>query len=210
MIHQILDLFNDNRTVEKIQNKLPKLFYLAELESQRAGKVGMEVGSLRERILVSLLLYKFGEQNVETEIPITKPEIDVLLFNSPISIKTKTGTGFAGVKLIWTVDAQNAKEFRERYIPHCDILYSQINWNNVGGLFYIPVEIQKNVFNIISRYKYIKLPPLGTNPRGVEITSKALQALINHTEILKIKIMWKKEKMDYNPFKRWVELWEQE
>jgi len=30
---------------------------IAELESQRAGKVGMEVGSIRERIIVSLLIY---------------------------------------------------------------------------------------------------------------------------------------------------------
>ncbi|MBN2029345.1 ThaI family type II restriction endonuclease [bacterium] len=210
MIQQILDLFNDKKTVEKIQNKLPKLFYLAELESQRAGKVGMEVGSLRERILVSLLLYKFGEKNVETEIRITEPEIDVLLFYEPISIKTKTGTGFSGVKLIWTVDEKNAKEFKENYIPHCDIMYAQINWDNIGGLFYIPVETQKNVFEKIGRYEYIKLPPLGTNPRGVEITSKALQTLTSHNETLKIEIAWKKERIEYNPFKRWVELWKQD
>ncbi len=55
---------------------MPYLFHLAELENSRAGKVGMEIGSLRERIVVSLLIYKFGEENVETEIPITEPEID--------------------------------------------------------------------------------------------------------------------------------------
>lgn len=95
---------------------MPKLFLLAEMESQRAGKIGMEVGSIRERILVSLLIYKFGEENVETEIPITKPEEDVQVFNSPISIKTKTGTGFSGVKLIWTVDAQKAQELEKPII----------------------------------------------------------------------------------------------
>ena len=34
----------------------------------------MEVGSLRERIIIALLIYKFGEANVETEIPIREPE----------------------------------------------------------------------------------------------------------------------------------------
>ena len=210
MIHQILDLFNDNRIIEKIQNKLPKLFYLAELESQRAGKVGMEVGSLRERILVSLLLYKFGEQNVETEIPITESEVDVRLFNNPISIKTKTGASYSGVKLVWTVDAQNAQEFRDSYSPSFDIIFTQIIWNSNGGLFYIPLESQIEIFREISREQYIKLPSLGTNPRGVEITSQGLQKCIDHPKTLKIDINWKREEIQFNPFKRWIELWEQD
>ncbi len=68
------DIFTEVEIVTKIQDKLPKLFQIAELESQRAGKIGMEVGSIRERIIVSLLVYKFGEENVETELPITEPE----------------------------------------------------------------------------------------------------------------------------------------
>jgi len=87
----------------------------------------MEVGSLREKILIALLIYKFGEENVETDIPITEPEVDVRLFGEPISIKTITSRGFGGVKLIWTVDPQKAKEFREGYRPCCDILLVQIN-----------------------------------------------------------------------------------
>src|SRR4030042_3733073 len=104
MIKEIAKLFSDEEIVKKIQEKLPKLFHLAELESSRAGKVGMEVGSVREKILTSLLIYKFGEKNVETEIPITEAEVDVRLFKEPISIKTITGKFFTGVKLIWTVD----------------------------------------------------------------------------------------------------------
>lgn len=70
----------------------------------------MEVGSVRERIMVALLIYKFGEANVETEIPITEPEVDAELFGAPVSIKTITGKGFGGVKLIWTVDVENTNE----------------------------------------------------------------------------------------------------
>ena len=44
----------------------------------------MEVGSLRERIIVALLIYKFGGVNVVTEIPITEPEIDVRLFGESV------------------------------------------------------------------------------------------------------------------------------
>ena len=50
----IAELFTDGSIVSKIQKRLPELFYLAELESSRAGKVGMEVGSAREKILAYL------------------------------------------------------------------------------------------------------------------------------------------------------------
>ena len=42
---KIKQLFSDITLVNKITTKLPYLFQLAELESSRAGKVGMEVGS---------------------------------------------------------------------------------------------------------------------------------------------------------------------
>jgi hypothetical protein len=119
MDDRILEIFNDSEISKKIQRKLPKLFQLAELECQRAGKIGMEVGSVREKIIVSLLIYKFGEENVETEIPITEPEVDVKLFGNPISIKTKSGNSLSGVKISWTVDAQTADEFKNNYSPSC-------------------------------------------------------------------------------------------
>lgn len=162
-------LFSDEKIVLKVQNKLPELFQIAELESQRAGKTGMEVGSIRERIIVSLLIYKFGEENVETEIPITEPEVDVKLFGNPISIKTKSGNGFTGVKLIWTVDSENALEFQNTYKPSYDMIFVRIIWGNVGGLFYFPKKLQEEVFNLLGKEKYIKLPSRGKNPRGIEI-----------------------------------------
>lgn len=87
----ISDLFTDKRLVSKVQVRLPQLFHLAELESSRAGKVGMEVGSARERILIALLIHKFGKADIETDIPITEAEVDVKLLGRPISIKTVTG-----------------------------------------------------------------------------------------------------------------------
>ena len=206
----LVKIFEDGKLIEKIKKRLPYLFQLAELESSRAGKVGREVGSLRERIVVALLTYKFGEANVETEIPITEPEVDVKLFGQPISIKTITGRGFGGVKLIWTVDAQKAKEFRETHYPHCDILLIQINWDNTGGFYYIPLEAQERLFYKVSREKYIKLPKPGTNPRGVEISKEALEALVKDKESKVIEIHWQKAKIDYNPYKRWVDYWKED
>lgn len=210
MPSRLIEIFEDEKLIEKIKRRLPYLFQLAELESSRAGKTGMEVGSLRERIIVALLIYKFGEANVETEIPITEREIDAKLFREPLSIKTITGKSFGGVKLIWTVDAQKAKEFRNEYYPHCDILLVQINWDNLGGFYYIPLEIQKRLFDKIGRRKHIKLPKAGTNPRGVEITKEALSTLAKDDESRRIEISWQKVRINFNPYKKWVDLWRED
>ncbi|MFA7290432.1 MAG: ThaI family type II restriction endonuclease [Melioribacteraceae bacterium] len=210
MDKRIKKIFEDKNNVKRIQEKLPKLFYVAELESSRAGKIGMEVGSLRERILVALMLYKCGEENVISEIPITNSEVDVIVFGNPISIKTITGTNFSGVKLIWTVDADSALRFREKYHPSCDLLFVQINWSNGGGFYYIPKEVQIEVFNDIGKENYIKLPKAGTNPRGAEMSAIALRTLTNHEHSIKIPIEWKKEIIKFNSFDRWVELWQQD
>ncbi|OQB07641.1 MAG: hypothetical protein BWY18_00262 [Candidatus Cloacimonetes bacterium ADurb.Bin211] len=207
MSDYLLQLFDDNNTVLKIQKRLPYLFQLAELESSRAGKIGMEVGSLREKIIVALLIYLFGEKNVETELAITEPELDVKLYGNPISIKTITDSKIRGIKLIWTVDALKSKEFLNSYQPKCDILLVQINWNNYGGFYYIPLSVQKSVFDKIGREKYIKLPKAGTNPRGIELTGEALDNLFKDQNSKSISIFWYRTEIFYNPYKRWIDLW---
>lgn len=206
----ITDLFTDKRLVSKIQVRLPQLFHLAELESSRAGKVGMEVGSARERILIALLIHKFGRANVETDIPITEAEVDVRLFGKPVSIKTITGKKLGGVKIIWTVDPQQALKFSYDYVPTCDVLLAQVNWGNTGGLFLFPNIAQLDVLEQIGRQRYIKLPKPGTNPRGVEISVDALSLLSKHSQSRVIPILWNKLAVDYDPYDRWLDLWEKE
>jgi len=206
----LIEVFEDEELKARIQRKLPYLFNIAELESSRAGKIGMQVGSLRENVIIALLIYKFGEQNVETEIPITEPEVDVRLFDQPVSIKTMTGKGFSGVKLIWTVDAQKAQQFRQNYYPRCDTLFVQVNWGSKGGLYYLPLEVQRKVFNALGRAAYIKLPKPGTNPRGVEITKEALEAVVTDKESKATEIYWQRTKIDYDPYQRWVDHWREE
>jgi hypothetical protein len=210
MAGKLIEIFTDRNLEEKIKKRLPYLFQLAELESSRAGKTGMEVGSVRERIIVALLIYKFGEANIETEIPITESEVDAKLFGEPVSVKTITGKSLGGVKLIWTVDAQKAIEFRENYYPSCDILLVQINWGDTGGFFYIPVDLQEKLFDKMGRENYIKLPKAGTNPRGAEITKESLSNLVADKQCQRIIIEWQKTKIDFNPYKKWVDFWEED
>lgn len=204
MSSRLVEIFEDKKLVDKIGKRLPYLFQLAELESSRAGKIGMEVGLPREKILIALLIYKFGEKNVETR-EITEPEIDVRLFESPISIKTITGSG--GIKFSWTVDPQKAREFIQTYTPKTDILLVQIRWNKTGYLFYIPLEVQQKIFRDMTRERYFKLPKPGTNPRGVEISKEALMGLIRDSDTKSIKINWERSKIEYKPYERWVDYW---
>ena len=206
----ITNLFTDQEIVTRIQAKLPELFYLAEIESSRAGKVGMEVGSARERILIALLIYKFGQENVETNIAITEPEVDVRVFGNPISIKTKTGKRLGSVKLIWTVDAEQALRFSQEYVPSCDTILAQVNWGDLGWLLFFPRSTQVEALQRIGRERYIKLPKAGTNPRGVEISADALNILDGHPQSLKIPVKWHRKAIDYNPYERWLELWERD
>jgi len=56
MNKNIIELFTDEEIISKIRHKLPRLFQIAELESSRAGKTGMEVGSMREKIIQVFLV----------------------------------------------------------------------------------------------------------------------------------------------------------
>lgn len=206
MINHLRSLFLDSTIRERIQIKMPTLFQLAELDSSRAGKIGMEIGSVRERIIIALLMYKFGERNVKSNIPITYPETDVFLYDKPISIKTISGS-LSGVKLIWTVDAKKALEFSKKYYPTVDILLVQINWGAIGWFYYFPVSSQIATFERIGRENYIKLPKQGTNPRGVELTRQAVESLAREKDTLKIDIKWEREEVARSAYDHWVKLW---
>ena len=205
----VKDLFSDTHFAPRIKSKLPKLFHIAELESSRAGKIGMEVGSAREKVIIAMLIYKYGKENVNTNIPITEAETDVIVKNIPYSIKTITGNG--GVKAVWTVDAASAANFIENYTPKCHILFIQINWGYTrGGFSLIPLQVQKRVLSKLGKAKYLKLPKAGTNPRGVEFTKEAIETMLADKETSKIDIDWKKEILEYDTYKKWVEYWKED
>jgi len=203
----IENIFTNKEIIDKIQKKLPKLFHVAELECSRGGKVGMEVGSLRERILVSLLISLYGSDNIVSEIPITEKETDVIVYNNPISIKTSTGKNSV-FKLVWTTDSEKTLEFYNKYEPEHDILLVKILWDKIGAVYYIKKETQKEVLYEIGRNNYIKLPKGGVDTRGVEISKEALGKLLIHKDTLIIPIEWKKEQVEFDAFERWTELWE--
>ena len=202
----LTDLFTNKNTVKKIQQKLPKLFRIAEIESSRAGKIGMEVGFLRERVISGLLIHAFGEGNIDTNIPSTEPETDVMVFGKDLSIKTITGNG--GVKAVWTVDAKSSEDFIKNYRPKCDIILVQTWWGKrKDSFFLIPIDVQRDVFDSFGRNRYLRMPKAGTNPRGVEFSKDALDMMLQDKKTLKISVDWLKGNVKYDVLKRWVDMW---
>jgi hypothetical protein len=63
------------------------------------------------------------------------------------------------------------------------------------------------VFNEIGKTGYIKLPKPGTNPRGVEITKEALEAIVIDKDSKAIEIHWQRAKINYNQYQRCVDHW---
>ncbi|MCK4225228.1 MAG: ThaI family type II restriction endonuclease, partial [candidate division Zixibacteria bacterium] len=45
---------------------------------------------------------------------------------------------------------------------------------------------------------------------GVEITKEALSSLVGDSETRRIEINWQRTNIDFNPYKRWVDLWREE
>jgi len=209
MSSRLSEIFDDSDMIERIKKRLPRLFQIAEQECARGNKIGMEVGNLRERIIVSLLSYKFDRDNIDAEVPTTEPEVDVKLFSEPISIKTITGN-LAGVKLIWTVDYQKVAEFADGYYPKCDLILVHIVWNGVGGFCYIPKEAQISTFERLGKDRYITIPRQGTNPRGVEISRGALEMSLGDNRSKSIPIRWVRTDTGYDPYERWTKFWSED
>ncbi len=214
-------MFGDEKIVEKIKSKLPYMFFIAEVEMSKSGKVGMEVGTLREQIIIALLIYKFGYENVKPN-PINTEDFDLRLYGKPVSIKTikkslpkRIGKfSGSGIKLIWAVDWEKVENFYRKYEPKSEMLLVELSWGKEGGFYYIPLEVQREIFKEIGRDRYVYRNKKGTNPRGVEISNEGIKRLIEHRQTKKIDIFWKKPEIGadiiYKPYRRWVEIWAEE
>ena len=204
----IFDKLFSSPVVERIQARLPVLFSMVQAESMSGGRAGMEVGKLRERVLIALLMQVYGERNVE--IPSATAPEGVVVCGEGVSIKTLQGDKIGRFKLSWTVDWDARKAFVADYIPTSHILFVHIAWDKDGMLYLIDRKLQKDVLGCLGRGSrgYFHVPRPGTNPKGVEISSEAIDVLANHESTRTIPIHWKKGKMDESAvFKRWLDLW---
>lgn len=96
------------------------------------------------------------------------------------------------------------------FLKKCEMSNLTTFLKNRGGFYYVPLETQKRLFDKIGTKRYIKLPKAGTNPRGVEITKEALLTLLKDKESKRIDINWERTRIDFNPYKKWVEFWRED
>ena len=195
---------------ERVVKVLPTLFNMVELENRRGKKLGMEVGTARERVIIALFMYAYGFDKIEFP-PTTSPELDVWVDGHPVSIKTKSSSGLSGVKIVWTVDWEAIDAFLASYHPASDLLYININWGKTGGFSLIPQAVQSEVLDDIGIDRYVKLPKRGTNPRGVEFSGEALKLLLAHQDTQTMLIAWNRDPsllVERALYGRWIELWD--
>jgi hypothetical protein len=197
-------IFEDNDLIDRIRNRLPRLFFLAEAEVSKAGKLGMEIGSVRERIIIALLIYKFGENNIRSNVHIHERGKDVIVCNRPVSIKTISSRQIEGIKAFWTEDISKANDFMTSYDPQYDILLTQVNWRSNGVFALIPFEAQQTILNSIGRERYlIRLH----HHKGIEFSKEAISRLIVHPYTKKIVIFWNRPEGKHDQYEKWLYYW---
>ena len=130
-------IFKDQNIKTKLRKKLPRLFQIAETENTKGGKLGMEIGVIRERIMIAFFINEFGRESVNVNLPVNETEIDFILFKKPISIKTISSKTIKNIKIIWTTDFIKVRNFVNHYVCKSDLLIIHVNWNFTGGIYLV-------------------------------------------------------------------------
>jgi hypothetical protein len=174
------------QVVERVLRSKPTQLALVELyrrsqsEHSRNGKCTMEIGSSREKDLVSVLMLDLGA-SVCAEIDNSALE-DVRIGTQLFSIKHITGAvGTGSIKAKWTADADQARAFvagslaAEHVHPHILLSYLDVK---SGKLTLCCVESMRCTEVIHSLGIDAFKVAVGTNNRGVEYSRQAIQAFV--------------------------------
>lgn len=198
-----MEWFDDQKFIKLIKGNLPKLFKRAELESMRGNKIGMEVGKVREQILVAILLKTFGEINIKDDFSSTDSSRDVKVFEDVLSIKTFSKNNYGGLKVFWASDNDSVNRAVLSYKPQNHFLISQIKWGtNNGGLYLIPISVQDEFFNELGVNNYLQIN--SGNNRGISLKVEVLKSMISHKDTKKIEVDWNVPEMKLNIYERWI------
>lgn len=91
------------------------------------------------------------------------------------------------------------------------MLYVNIVWGETGRLFLIPMHAQREILSALAIDNYVKVPPRGTNPRGVELSRLAMQHLQTHKDTQSLPIVWQRDTSllgERALYDRWIRLWD--
>ena len=193
-MHPLVEAFDDTRFKKMVSEKLPRLFYEANIRAKQYGTPFI-VANFRKQIIKELLLEYFGKNRVEFIPQMKMPGIDVIIDSNFISIKTVTNNN--PVKVIWGSDRKKMNKKMEDFSPQCCILLARINWEmkdnyQPSGLFLISQLTQEKIFEKMGIQMYLNPPREGTNSRGVPLSQVALMALLHDEGTKIINVDWGK------------------
>ena len=201
----IVEIFEDPKKSEKLTRGLPKAFEMASLELPSGNPA---VGFLREHAITGFFLHLIGKDKIKIPSSGNKKGFDISVCGEPLSIKTVTANG--GVKVVWTVDDDSVKkEIGGIYKPDCDMLLTKIYWGKeCPSIFYIPLSVQRDIYDKLGSKEYLTAAS-GTNHRGISIRQPAMKKLLEHPSTLSMVVNWQMVGLDYTPYSRWEEFWEE-
>ena len=199
---RIADLFSGPKRIQRLAEGLPRAFAVARGEMPPGNPA---VGILREHILIAYFIDEFGKDAVHVPARGTERGFDLIVDGHELSIKTTTGN--TNFKVLWTVDSlQIGREIARDYEPKTDIFLVQLHWGKErDSVFYIPAEEQVDLRRSLSD-GYLSAA-VGSNHRGIQITSVARKQLLARPNTLRASVNWQEHVVASTPFDRWVSFW---
>ena len=200
----IVSLMEDEGKMARLSKGLPLAFTIASIE---AGPKNPAVGFLREQILVAFLIDELGVQTVKIPASGVNRGYDVRIGGEELSIKTVLKYG--KIKVLWTSDTSSVRQEVQDYLPEADIFLVKIFWaKTLDSLFYIPQWVQQEVMaEMGGSEKYLHVAE-DTNHRGINLSSKAKNRLLDHSYTLKSPVNWIEQDVDHSPYERWETFWQ--
>ena len=194
--------FQDSERTRRLTKLLPEAFAVAANEVLPGSPA---IGTLREFVISGFFVQEFGPDIVSFPELGSEKSYNLKIEEMPLSICTVSG--YSSIKVKWTVDPSKVEDEIKNYSPQVDIFLVNIQWGkNSDSLFYFPVSTQLDVIGAIGRENYLHAP-IGTNHRGISISSGAMRELKSHTESLKAPVEWGPKPRPAEPQERWVEWW---
>ncbi|MHA1723393.1 MAG: ThaI family type II restriction endonuclease [Promethearchaeota archaeon] len=177
-------IFNNIEFINKIKKRLPKLIYDLDSAFRKGGKLSPDIGNLREKMMIGILKKQYPNK-IKYNFESQESELDFKFEDENISFKTSISKRF---KLIWTANYRKAIEFYENFIPSCSIILLLFQ-KKARGLYYFLLKLLIVTHNKLNEL-FLKKPKKGTNPRGVELSTKAFNEMIKSPLYKKISIDW--------------------
>lgn len=205
------DLFNHFQN-EKYMKGLITLYLSSQIECSRSAGLTPEVGSSRERDLISSFVTN-KKLSVHYNIANNKEE-DIIINDKKISIKhssNKIKSQF-GIKIVWTVDNDKRNEFVQNYKFCCDLIIIYVRFSSIYNgeleILYIPIEKLLELQSTFAENNMPIFKCLDGNSRGIEFDKKFFEQIILNV-LFHIKIVFKNDNCELcNPIMKRVKMLE--